>query len=114
LTSEDAENLTKPANKNCCVSTTIMDNKFIERLMKTFRIVTLLLVILSVTVASASVIGLPITGFYPGIIILLLLTIIPIASHFYAKKIISKSNVFQRNYYITLTIINLLTMLVVL
>jgi hypothetical protein len=62
--------------------------------------------ILTITVAAASVIGIAITGFYPGIIVLLLLTLIPIASRFYAKN---KSNV----YFITLTIINLLTMLVV-
>ncbi len=70
--------------------------------------------ILTITVAAASVIGIAITGFYPGIIVLLLLTLIPIASNFYAKKIINKSNISQRNYYVTLTIINLLTILVVL
>ena len=82
--------------------------------MKIFRVVTLISMILTLTVAAASVIGVVITGFYPGIIVLLLLTLIPIVSNFYAKKNISKSNVFQRNYYITLTIINLLTILVVL
>ena len=69
--------------------------------------------ILTLTVAAASVIGVAITGFYPGIIVLFLLTLIPIASNFYAKKISSRSNAFQRSYYITLTIINSLTMLVV-
>ena len=82
--------------------------------MKIFRVVTLISMILTFTVATVSVIGVAITGFYPGIIVLWLLTLIPIASNFYAKKIISKSGVFQRNYYITLTIVNLLTMLVVL
>jgi hypothetical protein len=82
--------------------------------MKIFRIVTLISTILTRTVAFASVIGVAITGFYPGIIVLLLLTLIPVASNFYAKRIISKSNVFQRTYYKTLTIINLLTILVVL
>jgi hypothetical protein len=81
---------------------------------KTFSVVTSISMILILTVAAASFIGVAITGFYPGIIVLLLLTLIPIASKFYAKKFISKSNVFQKNYYITLTIINLLTMLVVL
>ena len=70
--------------------------------------------ILTLTVAAASVVGVAITGFYPGIIVLLLLTLIPITSNFYTKIIISKSNAFQRNYYTTLTIINLLTILVVL
>ena len=50
----------------------------------------------------------------PGIIVLLLLALIPIASKFYAKKITRRSNDFQRNYYTTLTIINLLLILVVL
>jgi len=82
--------------------------------MKTFRIVTLLTMILTLAVAVASVIGVAITGFYPGIIVLLLLPLIPITSNFYAKKIISKPNIFQRNYYLTFTTINLLTILVVL
>ena len=74
----------------------------------------LISMILTITVAVASVIGVAITGLYPGIIVFLLLTLIPIASNFYAKIIIGKSNVFQRNYYITLIVTNLLTMLVVL
>ena len=84
-----------------------------EGLIKIFRVVTLISMILTLTIAAASVIGLAITGFYPGIMVLLLLTLIPIASNIYAKKIIGRSDVFQSNYYITLTIINLLTMLVV-
>ena len=55
-----------------------------------------------------------ITGLYPGIIVLLFLALVPVGSKFYAKKIINKSNDFQRNYYTTLTIINLLSILVVL
>ena len=82
--------------------------------IKTFSVVTLIAMILTIAVAAASVIAVAITGFYPGIIVLLLLTLIPITSNFYAKKMIGKSNVFQRNYYTTLTIINLLTVLVVL
>ena len=83
-------------------------------LMKTFKVITIISMILTITVAVASVIGVAITGLYPGIIVFLLLTLIPIASNFYAKIIISKSNVFQRNYHITLIVTNLLTMLVVL
>jgi ABC-type Na+ efflux pump permease subunit len=82
--------------------------------MKIFRIVTLISTILTLTVAFASVMGVAITGFYPGIIVLLLLTLIPIASNFCAKKNISKSTVFQKKYYTTLAIINLFTILVVL
>jgi uncharacterized membrane protein len=70
--------------------------------------------VLALTVAVLSIIGVAITGFYPGIIVLLLVALIPIASRFYGKKIITKSNDFQRNYYTTLTIINLLLILVVL
>lgn len=70
--------------------------------------------VLLLTIAALSIIGVPITGYYPGIIVLFLVTIIPIASRFYGKKISNKSNDFQRNYYTILTIINLLSILVVL
>ena len=82
--------------------------------MKVFKVFTLITMILTLTIATVSIFGVEITGFYPGIIVLLLLTLIPIASNFYAKKMTSKSNTFQRNYYITFTIINLMTILVVL
>jgi len=70
--------------------------------------------ILTLTVAAASVVGIGITGFYPGIIVLLLLTLIPIASNFYTKKNVGKSNIKQRNYFITIITINLLVIIVVL
>ena len=81
---------------------------------KSFSVVTTISMVLILTVAALSIIGVTITGLYPGIIVLLLVALIPIASKFYAKKIISKSNDFQRKYYTTLTIINLLSILVVL
>jgi predicted RND superfamily exporter protein len=81
---------------------------------KIFTVVSSISMILTLTVATLSIIGVAITGLYPGIIVLSLVTLIPIASKFYAKKIISKSNDFQKNYYTTLTIINLLSILVVL
>ena len=81
---------------------------------KTFSVVTSISMVLALTAAVLSIIGIAITGLYPGIIVLLLVALIPIASKFYAKKIISKSNDFRRNYYTTLTIINLLLILVVL
>jgi hypothetical protein len=81
---------------------------------KAFGVVTSISMVLAITVAVLSVIGIAITGFYPGIIVLLLVALIPIASKFYAKKVTGKSNVFQRNYYTTFTIINLLSILVVL
>ena len=81
---------------------------------KTFSAVTSISMILTLAVAILSIIGIVITGLYPGIIVLFLVALIPIASKFYAKKINSKSNDFKRNYYTTLTIINLLSILVVL
>lgn len=84
-----------------------------ERVFKLFRAVTVTAMIVTLTVAISSLIGIIITGFYPGIIVLVLLTLIPIISNFDSKKTIYKSSVFQRNYYIKLTIINLLTILVV-
>jgi len=81
---------------------------------KTFSVVTSISMVLTLTVAALSIIGIAITGLYPGIIVLLLVALIPVASKFYAKKVIIKSNDFQRNYYTTLTIINLISILVVL
>ena len=81
---------------------------------KTFSVVTSISMALTLTVAVLSLIGIAITGLYPGIIVLFLVALIPMASKFYTKKIISKSNDFQRNYYTTLTIVNLLSILVVL
>lgn len=82
--------------------------------MKTFKVVTLLSMILTLAAAVASVTGIAITGFYPGIIVLLIVILVPLVSNFYAKKMIGKSISFQRNYYLIFTIINLLTILVVL
>lgn len=81
---------------------------------KTFSVVTSISMVLTLTVAVLSIIGVTITGLYPGIIVLLLVAMIPIASKFYAKKIISKPHNFKRNYYTTSTIINLLSILIVL
>ena len=70
--------------------------------------------VLALAAAVLSIIGIAITGLYPGIIVLSVVALIPIASRFYDKKIIGKSNGFQRNYFTTFTIINLLLILVVL
>ena len=67
--------------------------------------------VLTLAAAVLSIIVIAVTGLYPGIIVLLLAALIPIASKFYAKKFISKSNDFQRKYYTTLTIINSLLIL---
>lgn len=81
---------------------------------KTFSVVTSISMVLTITAAVLSIIGIAITGFYPGIIVLFLVALIPIASKFYAKRISNKSNDFHIKYYTTLTIINLLSILVVL
>ena len=81
---------------------------------KTFSVVTSISMVFIFTVAALSIIGVAITGLYPGIIVLLLVALIPVASKFLAKTIISKPNDFRRNYYTTFTIINLLLILVVL
>ena len=81
---------------------------------RTFSVVTSISMVLAVTVAMLSIIGITITGLYPGIFGLSIIALIPIASRVYAKKIIDKSNGVQRNYIITLTILNLLSILVVL
>jgi ABC-type transport system involved in cytochrome bd biosynthesis fused ATPase/permease subunit len=81
---------------------------------KAFSVVTTISMVLILSVAALSIIGVAITGLYPGIIVLVFVALIPIASKFYAKKINRKSIDFQRNYYTTFTIINLLSILVVL
>src|SRR3954464_6168882 len=81
---------------------------------KTFSVVTSISMVLTLAAAALNIVGIAITGLYPAIVVLLLVALIPIASKFYSKKIISKSNDFQRNYYTILTIINLLSILVVL
>jgi predicted neutral ceramidase superfamily lipid hydrolase len=85
-----------------------------DRLMKTAGVVTLISKIMTIMAAVASVIGIGITGFYPGIIVLLFLPLIPILSNLYIKKSLAKSITLKREYYIAILIINLLTILVVL
>jgi hypothetical protein len=81
---------------------------------RTFSVVTSISMVLALTVAVLSIIGIAVTGVYPGIVVLLLVVPIPLASKFYDKNIINKSDDFKRNYYTTLIIINLLLILVVL
>lgn len=81
---------------------------------KTFSAVTSTSMIVTLTVAVLSIIGIAITGFYPGIIVLSLVALIPIASKFYTKKMSNRPNAVQGNYYTTLATINVLAILVVL
>jgi hypothetical protein len=80
---------------------------------KTFSVITSISMVLTLTVAVLSIIGITITGLYPGIIVLVLVALIPIASRFYAKKMTSKPDNFQRHYFTPLVIVNVLSVLVV-
>jgi uncharacterized membrane protein len=82
--------------------------------MKAFRVVTSIAMGLTLTVAVLSIIGIAYTGFYPGIIVLLLVALVPIASKWYAKKSITKTHGSKGGFVTLFTIINLLTILVVL
>jgi hypothetical protein len=81
---------------------------------KTFKIVTSISMILTITVTILSIVGIAVTGFYPGIVVLFLIALVPIASKFYARQITQKADGVQGNYFTTLTILNLLSILVVL
>lgn len=81
---------------------------------KTFSVVTSVSRAFILTVAALSLIGAGITGLCPGMIVLLLVALVPIAARSYAKKMTSKPNDFRKNYFTTLTIVNVLSILVVL
>ncbi|MBS0031394.1 hypothetical protein ACTJJ0_23250 [Chitinophaga sp. 22321] len=81
---------------------------------KTFSVVTSIAMVLTLLVAVLSILGIAVTGLYPGFFVLLFVALIPIASRFYAKRIGSRSNDFRKRYYTTFTFINLLSILVVL
>lgn len=81
---------------------------------KTFNVISTISMALSSTVAVLGLVGIVITGIYPGVIVLVLLALIPITSRFYVKKTLSKSNDFQKKKFTTLTVINALIILVVL
>ncbi len=50
--------------------------------------------VLAITVAALSIIGLGVTGFYPAIIVLLLVARVPIASRIYPKKLLASPTIF--------------------
>lgn len=81
---------------------------------KTFSVVTTIALVLTVLVTTLSVIGIPITGVYPGIFVFIMLTLIATGSKFFAKRLSKTSIVFKRRYFTSLTLINLLVILVVL
>ena len=93
----------------------LLSTKDIRMETPTFRIVTTIDMGLTLTVAALSLIGITLTGLYPGIIVLCLLPLVPIASRYFAKQRGSKADgPQQRNYLNTLTVLNLVAIFVVL
>jgi hypothetical protein len=82
--------------------------------LKTVRVTIITSLIVCLVALAVGFVAVVITGFYPGVIVLFTLTLIPVASGYFAKKINSRSGAFREKYYKTITIINLLTVLVVL
>lgn len=81
--------------------------------MKTLNTITNISMPLSLTAGLLSIIGIIKTGFYPGIIVLLALALIAVASRRYAKRINNSQHGLQHKYITTLIIVNLLLILVV-
>lgn len=81
--------------------------------MRAFNLVSIVSLVLTLTAATLSLMGIFITGYYTGIVVLCALVLIPLTSRFYAKKSAHRSPAFQRNYLTLLTLINGLTILVV-
>lgn len=81
---------------------------------KLFTRVTSLSIAVTFVALLLGLMGAAMTSFYPGLPVLIFLALIAIASRFYAKRISSKSNDFQRNYYTILTVINVLLILIAL
>ncbi len=81
---------------------------------KTFRIITSIAMVFTLMATLPGIAGLIITGLYPGFFVLLLLTLIPLASRFYAKKMDQKPDDVQNKYTTPLIVINLLVIFVAL
>lgn len=81
---------------------------------KAFRIISFLAIVLSFSAAIFCLLGLVITGFYPGIPVLLFLLLIPLVTGIYRKRMVYKSRTVRRKVYRTLTLINLLLIPIVL
>lgn len=82
--------------------------------LKSLNMITSISLVLTIVVTVLSFIGIVITGFYPGMMVLLLITLIPIGSKYYIHKIHVKQNDLQSNYFTTIIIANLLSILAVL
>ena len=82
--------------------------------MKTSRVIICLAMGLTLAAALLSIIGTAFTGFYPGIMVLCALTLIPIVSWSRAKRIPDEPASRQGNYSVVVGLVNLLVILVVL
>jgi len=81
---------------------------------KTSRAIIFLAMGLTLTAAMLSIIGMSITGFYPGIMVLCALTLIPIVSWSRAKRTAGDPSARQGRYTLVIGLVNLLVILVVL
>ncbi len=77
--------------------------------MKSFRVITSLSMALTFTAAALGMASMAVAGFYPGIVVLSLLPLVPVASRLWAGR-----KNFRKNRYAALAIVNLLSILVVL
>lgn len=80
----------------------------------TFRVVTSISTVLALTAAVFSLVGIPLTGLYPGIIVLWMVALTALFTKLSASKIGDRTPRYQRNYYRIFTVINFLLILVTL
>ncbi len=80
-----------------------------ENSLKVFKVVAGITISVTLTAAILSIIGVVITGFYPGIMVFIFLALISIAFLFFAKKNVTQT----RAFYVILSILNLLVVLIV-
>lgn len=81
---------------------------------KTFSVVTLIAMLLTLTAALLSLIGITITGLYPGIAVLVLIAMIPLGSRYYAKRTAARGDGTHTHNFTPLMILNIVIILVVL
>lgn len=80
---------------------------------KAFGVVTFIAMILAFVALIIGVFGVIFSGFYPAVIVLLLLVFIPVCSRIYPKKVVSNPSGFQPGIYRALTFLNLIIILTV-
>lgn len=80
--------------------------------MRAFILARYSALLLTSMAAAIGLAGLIYTGFYPGVLVLAMLPLIPIGSFVYAGRAHHQSPTATPNYYRTLTVLNSLTILV--